>query len=173
MPNKDFEDWVKKVIQELLSLRENNGAMAHLRRGLCTETEFRAYSHAANWCDLTDDRKRAIVLCVAGSFATHPAHSPDAGCFGSSLRKLACSRSEGSDYKERLKRFSPRFSRLLNCTHVSEVCTQIPSQIRALKAQGVPVDYACLLKDLCYWGVNKKTSRNRTKLSWAEAYWRS
>lgn len=139
--------------------REDRGVMANLRRGFSPATEHRAWPHVARLCDLEKPWSRLPVQTVCAAFATHPADTA-AGNFGDTLRRIACDQG-GADG---LASFEARFRRLLACDDQQELCARLPAVVRAAKAKEVPVNYARLYGDICYWG-------DAVKLRWASSYW--
>jgi CRISPR system Cascade subunit CasB len=149
-----------RLLEHLKRLRDDRGAMANLRRGFSPATEHRAWPWVAQWCDLNDDRLRAIVTSVAAAFATHPELATE-GNLGLTMREIAHGRDGG---EKALESFEPRFRRFLTCQLSADVCQRLPGVIRAAAQRGVGINYRQLFIDLCYWG-------DRVKLRWAEAFW--
>lgn len=149
---------VERLLAFLRKNREDRGVMADLRCGFSPAKEYRAWSHIAPYCPLKNDFKRRIVQTVAAGFATQPDGTAK-GNLGTTMRLIAGGNKDG------LASFEGRFRRLLTCSDTEELCRMVPSIIRTAKAKGVPVNYAQLYCDLCYW------NGGRTKVEWAEAYW--
>lgn len=158
----EVETRARRLVESLKQRREDRGFMADLRRGFNADTEHRAWPHVAPWCDLTNDRQRAIHTTVMAGFASHPEHAED-GNLGVTLRRIAI----GDGGESGLQSFEARFRRLLTCDTAEEAARQAGYVIRAAAAKGVPVDYVALFKDLTYWGGPD----NRVKLRWARGYW--
>lgn len=158
--NQSVEQQSVDLMEQLTALRDDRGAMANLRRGFSSATEDRAWPWIARWCDITNDRQRAIYAAVAAAFATHPEIAVH-GDLGAVMQELAQRNQKG---EEGLKSFGATFQRFLNCHSPQEVCERLPAIVRMAKQQGVAVNYRQLFIDLCYWG-------NRVKVRWASAYW--
>jgi len=144
---------------------DDRGALACLRRGFSEATEHRAWPHLAEWCDLSNDRDRAIWRTIAAGFATLEA-TASSGNLGSTLRALALGRSaEKKD--EALKSFEGRFRRLLVCDTAEELCAHLPPIFRAAKQKETPINFRQLFWDLAQWDRDPQAIRTR----WAQAYW--
>ncbi len=162
MSTTTTQDRAERLVEELLKLRDDRGAMANLRRGFSPATEDRAWPWVARWCDLTNDRQRMIYTTVAAAFAAHPQHA-DSGNLGTTLRQIAHSEQPGEDG---LRSFEARFRRLLACNSAEEVCRRISNVVQAAKQRGSPINYERLFKDLWFWDYYG----DRIKVSWAAAY---
>lgn len=160
----DVHARAERLVESLKSRQEDRGFMADLRRGFNRDTEHKAWPHIAHWCDLTQDRARAIHVTVMSGFAHHPRHA-NVGNLGATLRAVAM----GQGGQDGLKSFEARFRRLLNCATLQEVSQHIPTAIRVAAARDVPVDFVELYKDLWFWS-DRDEGRN-TKVRWASNYW--
>lgn len=154
---------IDRFIAYLHQRRDERGTMADLRHGFSDGTAYRAWPHVAPWCDLTDDRQRAIILTVAAGFATLGASEANAGNFGQTLRRIAIG-DGGSD--KGLVSFEGRFRRLLTCNTPQELCPLLSGLLRAAARRGIGVDFARLYRDLRYWNAD-----THAKVQWAAAFW--
>jgi CRISPR type I-E-associated protein CasB/Cse2 len=152
-----------RFVAYLGGLGTDRGTMADLRHGFSEGTEYRAWSHIAPWCDLTNDRERSIALTVAAGFATHGGSDARVGNLGATLRHVAKGKGQSDSG---LASFEGRFRRLLACNSPAELCALLPGILRAAARQGVGVDYARLYRDLTFW--NAETN---AKVAWAAAFW--
>ncbi len=168
-----------------LSAERDRGTLADLRKGFSEATETRAWPYIAQYCDLTNERERAILLTLAAGFATLKANDDapkttrvdvdDAADetqaskkryenLGTTFRKIALDGAENAD--DALKTFDVYFRRILVCEEVEDVCARLRSVFLAAKSKGVDVDWSAALNDLIFW--NKET-----KTRWAAQYWGS
>ncbi|MDF7807593.1 type I-E CRISPR-associated protein Cse2/CasB [Pontiellaceae bacterium B12219] len=153
----DREMKAEKLMAFLQKNKTDRGVMADLRAGFSEATEYRAWSHLAQFCSLTGF-DRIVVQTVAAGFATQP-ECANKGNLGTTMRAIAGGNKDG------LASFEGRFRRLLTCSDTEEICRFVPGIIRTAKAKGIAVNYRRLYTDLCYW------NGGRTKVQWAEAYW--
>ena len=147
--------------------KKDRGALADLRAGLSEATAYRAWPHVAPWCDLKNDRQRAIWMTVAAGFAVHEGTDPKAGNMGATLRSIALGDGTQKADDTCLHSFEGRFRRLLTCSSTHEVCERLPGVIRAAERKGVKIDFRQLFWDLAGWNSPKRDVR----VEWAAAYW--
>ena len=152
----------ENFIEHLTKLKNDRGVMADLRRGFSETTEHRAYPHIASWCDITNNRERAIFLLIAAGFAVHK-KSVKSGNMGIVLKKIATGDVRGNDG---LKTFEARFRRLISCDKAEELCERLPGIIKLAEKKGIPINFVQLFNDLQYWNNDKK-------ILWAAEYWGS
>lgn len=162
---------LKEIQQAAAPGRGDRGKLAALRRGFSEATAHYAWPHIAPRCDITDERQRAIWLCVAAAAATL---APDrllrdrVGNMGATMRQLA----QGGDGKKvddkALNTFEANFRRLLTCPTTEDLCRHLPRVIRAAAAKGKPVDVRMLYHDLQDWEC--RTNRD-VRVEWARGYW--
>lgn len=148
-----------------LAAAENRSALADLRHGVADATASRAWPHIAPFCDLRNKNNLPAFAVVGAGFADHRETSANAGNFGNTLRRIAIERKDNGG--DALESFAARFRRLLTCNTAAELCTHLPSILRAAARRGIPVNYELLLQDLLNWNAGS----DDIKLRWAEAYW--
>ena len=145
-----------------LAKNENRGALAALRRGLSAEGSAAAGMHRyiAGW--LLDKDKpwdESCIYLVAALFGRYPSTESTTGVFGASCRQYM--ESKGSESFER------RFVALLAADSAS-VGVHLRHVISLLASEGVPVDWAQLLRDLRWWGYPE----GRIQRHWAREFWK-
>jgi len=159
----------KNKIQAFLEYLQNHsqerGMMADLRHGFSPTSQYRAWPHIAPWCDLSDQRQKAIFITLAGAFAIQLQSGRGKSNLGSTLRRLAVQGASGKP-QDALKSFEARFRRLLTCNAPEQVCERLPGIIRAAERKGISIDLEQLHQDLVFWS-------DKVKLEWAKAYWGS
>ncbi len=136
------------LLAHLRRLKEDRGAMAHLRCALSPTRLPRAWPLLARVGGVGNPR----IETVAGLFAYHPNEIHN-GNLGTTCRQIS----------DRKSSFDGRFRRLLACDR-DEICERLRPVILAAKAEGIPVNYEELFADLCYWG-------GKVKARWASEYW--
>lgn len=165
------DDRVQEFVQWLQDHRQDRGLMAELRRGLASDTEWRAWPHLAQWCDLTKRDDRIAFAAIAGAYATHP-ESTSAGNLGDTMRDIATGDARrNSDRQAGLRSFEGRFRRFLTCESVEELTERLGAVVRAAKQKGVAICYLQLLRDLRRF--RWPDSREQAKVHWAAAFWRT
>jgi CRISPR system Cascade subunit CasB len=141
-----------------LAAREDRGALAALRRGLGkppgTAAEMFPYVAPLLGREPYPARERAAYL-VASLFGSHPASAHGGQPFTDAL-----ARTDRSESYER------RIVRLLG-SDAEDIGDQLRHCVAFLRAQGVPVDWAQLLRDLENWDHPDRWVQRR----WAKAYW--
>lgn len=152
MANQTIEAEVQKTIEFLERLREDRGALAALRSLWIPARQTHAWPLLARVGALENRTKRDVV----GLYALHPAHtaSREDGSMGAVCSKLSNEHST----------FDLRFRRLLACDR-RELPFHLRRVVTAAAAQGVPIDYAELYRDIQFWG-------DQVKLRWATDYYR-
>ncbi len=145
---------------------EDRGMIADLRAGFSEATACRAWPHVGSWCDLADERERAIWMTVAAGFAVHKGTDTKAGNMGATLRRIALGDGK-QKATDALKSFDGRFRRFLTCSSTEEVCERLPGVIRAAERKGVGIDFRQLFWDLRSWNSPKRDVR----VDWAAVYW--
>jgi len=162
---------VRAFVQWLQDHHQDRGLMAELRRGLTRDTEWRAWPHLTQWCDLTRPDERVAFAAVAGAFATHP-EATHTGNLGDTMREIATGGAgKKSDRQAGLRSFEGRFRRLLTCESVEELAERVGAVVRAAKQKGVPICYLQLLRDLRRF--RWPDSREQAKVHWAASFWRA
>ncbi|MFA6108503.1 MAG: type I-E CRISPR-associated protein Cse2/CasB [Candidatus Latescibacterota bacterium] len=158
---QDFVAWLQEH-------GDDRGLMAELRRGLAHDREWRAWKHLARWCDLTRGEQRLAFATVGGGFATHPRNAAT-GNLGDTARAIAIDSAPGG--ADPLGSFEGRFRRLLTCESIPELAERVGAMVRAAKQREIAINYGQLLTDILSFRWPK--SRERTKIRWAAAFWRS
>jgi CRISPR system Cascade subunit CasB len=153
-----FAGWLAE-----LKKREDRATLAALRRGLMLEEAqlFTLYSHIPpHFLASLKPGEERVYLMVAALFAYHPLSFPDEVVkerrlnLGDSLRRLALAKQkpgEGSDPEDPLPEALKRRMEALLAAHRSELFDHLRQVISLLKAEEIPVDWACLLADLKAW----------------------
>ena len=153
----DFADRFAAHLAQLAA-REDRGALAALRRGLGkppgTAAEMFPYVAPLLGREVYPSRERAAYL-VASLFGSHPASA-----HGSQPFTEALARTERSESYER------RIVRLLG-SDAADIGDQLRHCVAFLRAQGVPVDWAQLQRDIEQWDHPERWVQRR----WARAYW--
>jgi CRISPR system Cascade subunit CasB len=151
--------------------RDDRGTLADLRHGFSATTCHRAWPHLAPYCDLCDNRDRAIWTLIGAGYATlAPDGLARSGCgnIGATMRRLAFA-GDAAGGQKALESFDGRFRRLLACQTIEELCEHLVAVIRAAKAKGVPVDFRKLHEDLAAW--DSRDGSRDVRVEWAKAYW--
>ena len=148
--------------------RQDRALLADLRHGFGDATSYRAWPHIAPFCRLQDDRDRLIWLTVAAGAATAAGRGvcPRSNRWhnmGDTLRTIALGRDARPE--EALRSYEGRFRRLLTCSTSEDLCSQLPTIIRAAANKDVAVNYETLFWDLVKWQDGK------ARLRWAAHYW--
>jgi CRISPR system Cascade subunit CasB len=164
------------LVENLVRLQENRGAMAALRRGLGkpagTISEMFPYVEPLipRNAHVRNVDAAYLVASLFGLHKNHSAPSGDVGSrqargFGASLAAIRL-REAATDEDEGVTR---RFGALLNCdrdglpTHLRQLMTLLHS-----RAPDVLVDYGQLYSDITQWeAVDRYVQRN-----WAAGFWR-
>lgn len=144
------------LILKLLSLSQNRGAMAELRRFWSPATLHYAYPILGR-LGVPDPRHPDAI--TAALYAVHPHHSSEAKGVGS-----ACQRLAGGQEKESFER---HFRRLLASEELGEVAEQLYRISKRLHKESIPLNYNKLLWDLRTW--SKKSDEIKTR--WAMDFW--
>ena len=157
MSNNAFVDYLCE-----LARRDDRGALAHLRRGLGGPpgTAVEMFPYVVPWLPAQGRRwQQDAHFLVAALFAMHPAHDPNIGSLGSTLRRLAHA-ANSEDSTER------RFVALLN-THRDDLFRPLRHAVSLAKSHNVPVDYAMLLQHVQHWANEDRWVQRR----WAADFW--
>lgn len=172
----DIDNLLKHIHEAAIPGREDRGMLAALRRGLSEATEQYAWPYIAPYCPMTDPKRRAIWLTVAGAAATlEPLGLAKSGLgvgnLGATMRHLALGDEHPKNDKETQKTlasFEARFRRLLTCQTVEELCRHLVGVVRAAAAKGKSVDLQQLFGDLQKW---ENATEPTIKVRWAQGYW--
>lgn len=147
------------VINFIRRYKDDRGAMAALRCLLNPEQRFRAWQLIAGINGIGN----TAIETVAGLYALHPEEKVDEDYhFGSACKQLAFDRKKQQVDDE--SPFDKRFRRLLACDSREELRAHLKDIVRGMKSSGIPVNYASLYDDICWWG-------DRVRERWAIQYW--
>lgn len=163
-----MSEFAQDFVAHLAGLHERNpAAMAELRRSLSFAPG--AYPPAYPYVERfvradspAQDPRRLALYVVAGLFARHPHPAP---------RSLAASfaelmRRRGSDSIEK------RFIALLGAD-AENLAEYLRQAVSLLAADDIGLDYAALLRDLCFW-LNPRLDpeiRDRIRQRWARDFY--
>ncbi len=167
-------DGLLKDIREAADPQHGDrGKLAALRRGFSERTAHYAWPYVAPYCDITDERQRAIWLTVAASAATLAPEGlmrANVGNMGATMRAIAQGSDKGkADSQEKaLNSFEGRFRRLLVCGTTEELCRHLARVVRAAAANQKPVDVRKMYGDLQVW--EQRDARD-VRVEWAQGYW--
>lgn len=134
-------------------LAVDSGFGAALRRADNPATEYQAWEHILNWCNIEKDWERRPYTTIAAAVArAKPAAD---GSLGIGKAIAAC-------YEEGNKSDSAKakLRRLLACGTAEEACTVLRPLLSLISSHGVPLAYGRLLNELLHFG-------ERTKTRWA------
>jgi len=149
-------EFFKRVIEDLEKSKDDPVMMSIFRRATSRTLEHRAYRYLVRWVNITYDRDRIVMLCIATCYAIHKNHSEKALSLGASLKLLANSRG-GTDS------FSSRFMRVIGYD-LEAVCHYLPILIQSMR--DIEINFEHLFKDLWYWENNDIARR-----AWSQDYW--
>lgn len=149
-------------ITYLLSLKENRGALAALRRGLGRPpgTAPEMYPYVVPWLPERASRQvEAVYYLIAALFAYHPENA-SSGNLGDHLRAtIAAGGNEQATER--------RFVALLQC-HPDDLPAHLRHVISYLKSKEQPVNWQQLFDDLLKWDHPQRFIQKR----WAGSFWR-
>ena len=140
--------------------RENRGLMASLRCTLVETKKHRAWPALHRLGIRIDDE---VSACVAGLFATHPENT-ETGNLGDTCKAIERHRGGQTNSDGPLSATERRFQYLLAADGLTEAVERVQRIVFMAKANGIPVNYGALQRDLRFWG-------NRVKAEWAAAFW--
>ena len=148
--------------EQLRRRKDDRGLMAALRCALVDSKKHRAWP-ALHRLGLDVDNRAAAV--VAGLFATHPEET-NAGNLGATCKAIERKRDSNTqkDADAKITPIERRFQHLLAAERGEELHQRVIRVVLLAKAQGVPVNYTQLDKDLRFWN-------ERTRQAWAAAFW--
>lgn len=141
--------------------RRDRAALASLRRvvGKRSGDVPRADRLILPWLPPSaSERRLAAWYLVAGLFATHPEQSPVRCSFGESFRQLCQAKKRPS--------LELRFQAVLKA-HEDEVPDHLRRLVQLLRSEGIPVDWAQLLRDVLFWSDGDRRVQRR----WARDFW--
>ena len=146
----------------LLSLKENRGALAALRRGLgrTPGTTPEMYPYIVPWLpDKVSAQMEAAYYLTAALFAYHPVNTLS-GNLGDHLRATI----NGGGNEQATER---RFVALLQC-HPDDLPGHLRHAVSYLKSKEQPVNWQQLFEDLLKWDHPQRFVQKR----WAGSFWR-
>lgn len=159
----------EKMFAFLHNHREDRGAIANLRCALIESKRHRAWPLLGRIGGIGTDHKSRAVAAIAGYYATHPpaADEQPQGNLGDLCRKLL-------DNDERVKLdkadgvgpISRRFQHLL-AADGEEVFDRVLRFVLRAKAEGIPINYERLYRDLLDWEYYP----DRVRVRWARSFW--
>jgi CRISPR system Cascade subunit CasB len=160
----EHRDWVTRFAEGLQALagREDRSSLARLRRGLgkpagrAPERDAWVLRHLPEEVAANDRDLEACCL-VASLFALHPEAAPG-GSLGSAFRRLR--ELQQGDGPER------RFVALLD-SDAEDLPDHLRHAVSLLRAHGVAVPWAQLLRDLRYWNAERRTVQR----AWSRDFW--
>ncbi|HVZ38484.1 MAG TPA: type I-E CRISPR-associated protein Cse2/CasB [Candidatus Kapabacteria bacterium] len=164
-PKSRPEDSIDRFIARLddLKMRGDRAALAKLRRSLVDYgRDFSAYTVLGYALPPNvPPRQLDLYLLVAGLFAMHPLAASDDTSFAWSLRRLRAAREGvGESSLDALA------GAILNADG-EDIPIRLRHVIARLAADGIPVDYRRLLRDLLKWeSVSRHVQRR-----WARDYY--
>ncbi len=156
MNNQETKE-ADRLIPWLLSVKNDRGTMAELRCLLNPNLRHRGWQAISRIGGLGN----TAYELVAGLFAMHPMHDSGLANFGTSCRWLAARNNRGA--QDSSAPLDTRFRRLLDADR-SELAELLPTLVRHLKSESIPVNYDTLLQDLRFWSEPVLTR-------WAQEYW--
>ena len=152
-----------RLVERLLSWKEDLGALAALRRGWGKEpgTAPEMFPYVASFDDSRWEGE--VVYIVAGLFGMWPQHDPSSGSFGASMRRLVEPEEDvqGTSVEK-------RFLSLLDAD-AGELYQALPRMVGLLKAKEVPLNYLLLTRHLFHW---KDEGIHNVRRRWAVDFWR-
>lgn len=158
MSEKEYQN---PFIDYLISLKENRGSLAALRRGLGQPPGAapEMFPHVVPWlpANCSEWMERTFFL-IASLFALHPA-SVDSGNMGAHLRATI----KASDNELATER---RFIALLQ-SHPDDLAAHLRHSISYLKSKEQPVNWYQLFDDVLHWDHPQRYVQK----NWARMFW--
>lgn len=142
---------------------DDRGLMADLRCGLVATKRHRSWPALSRLNVSVND---GVASLVAGLYATHQQESNE-GNLGTTCRLLQRSRGElrtGADRDSKLTPTERRFQLVLAAEEGAELHERVTRLVLLARAEGVPVNYTQLERDLRAWS-------EPTRTRWAAAFW--
>ena len=147
-----------RFIAQLARLCDDRGHSASLRRYWSETTRHQALPVLGRLGAIGDDRTSTI----AALYAVHPNHAE-----GSSIGRAAL---RLGDRKDGDHPYDRHFRRLLACSDLDDLAPQLHRLVKRLSREGIPLDYAKLLKELRFWSTGHAEN---VKTSWAKEFWQA
>lgn len=138
-------------------LPDDNAFGAMLRRADNPATEYQAWEHLVNWCDIEKSWERLPFAVIASALAR--AKPPKDGHLGLG-RSIAQCYENGQNSDAAIA----KFRRVLACQNTEEVCRILRSVLRLIQSRGVQLCYGGLLDELLWFG-------ERQKIRWAANFY--
>jgi len=153
-----YDESNSRVIAQLAKLCDDRGHSASLRRYWSETTRHQALPVLGRLGAIDDDRKSII----AALYAVHPYHAEGSGIGRAALRL--------GDRKDGDHPYDRHFRRLLACTDLDDLAPQLHRLVKRLSREGIPIDYAKLLKELRFWSTGHAEN---VKTHWAKEFWQA
>ncbi len=154
-----YDETNSRFIAQLSRLCEDRGHSASLRRYWSETTRHQALPVLGRLRAIGDDRTTSI----AALYAVHPSHVQGHG-IGRAAFNLGERNKDGDHPYDR------HFRRLLACTDLDDLAPQLHRLVKRLSREGIPLDYAKLLKELRFWSTGHSEN---VKTSWAKDFWQA
>ena len=151
---------MSELIERLRRVKEDRGLMADLRCYLVAGKRHRAWPALSRLNVPIDNEKKSMVAAL---YATHPEDTAQ-GNLGATCRLIEKKRDGGASGDDKLSPTERRFQHLLAAEAGQELFDRVTRIVLMAKAQGIPVNYGQLEKDLQWWS-------ERTRREWASAFW--
>lgn len=148
-------------ITYLISLKENRGALAALRRGLGAQpgSAPEMFPYVVPWLpEKCSQRMEAAYYLTAALFAYHPENIPS-GNLGAHLRATIAA---GGNEQATERRFV-----VLLQSHPSDLSVQLRHAVSYLKSKDQPINWQQLFEDLLRWDHPQQYIQKR----WAGSFW--
>lgn len=148
------------LLERLQKHKDDRGMMANLRCVLVPNKKHRAWPALNRLGVQIDDEPSAYV---AGLFAFHP-EDTSSGNFGYTCKIIEQPPGDKGTDANKLTPTERRFQHLLMAEKGKELYSRVFRMVLMAKAEGVPVNYDQLAKDIRFWSDDTKTK-------WATAFW--
>ena len=146
-------------IEKLLKLKEDRGALAHLRRFWSPATLHYAYPILGR-LDAIDPQKPEAI--IAALFAIHPQHLLGGLTVGRAALSLG-------KREENHHPYDTHFRRLLASDELADASLQLLKLMRRMQRESTPVDFNQVLWDLRRWDKDAA----KVKTWWAMDFWQA
>ena len=154
-----YDETNSRFITQLVKLCDDRGHSASLRRYWSETTRSAALPILGRLAAIDDDRKSTI----AALYAVHPSHAEGYG-IGRAAFDLGERNKDGDHPYDR------HFRRLLACSDLDDLAPQLHRLVKRLSREGIPLDYAKLLKELRFWSTGHAEN---VKTFWAKEFWQA
>lgn len=155
---KSHEESNAQFIAQLAKLCDDRGHSASLRRYWSDTTRHQAMPILGRLGAIGDERKSTVVAL----YAVHSNHAEGSGIGRAALRL--------GDRKDGDHPYDRHFRRLLACDALDDLAPQLHRLVMRLSREGIPLDYAKLLKELHFWSAGYSES---VKTTWAKEFWQA